>query len=121
MTEEEHFSALGAPCIKGVGIIIVYDVMRPVADSGEFLCGYINDLTAAVLHLFHNQNPVIFGIVNQIDIAVTSNGMSHGKIIGHHLPQVQRIGQIVVVNDLIVIAVHDEILIAQFGNIGGDA
>ena len=43
--------------------------------------------------------------------------MSHGKVIGHHLPQVQRIGQIVVVDDLIVVAVHDEILIVQFSNI----
>ena len=117
MAEKEHFPALGAPCIKGVGIIIVYDVMRPVADSGEFLCGHINGFTAAVLHLFHNQNPVIFSIVNQIDIAVAGNRMSHGKVIGHHLPQVQRIGQIVVVDDLIVIAVHDEILIVQFSNI----
>ena len=117
MAEKEHFPALGAPCIKGVGIIIVYDVMRPVADSGEFLCWHIDDLTAAVLHLFHNQNPVIFGIINQIDIAVTGNRMSHGKVIGHHLPQVQRIGQILVVNNLIVVAVHDEILIVQFSNI----
>ena len=48
VAEKEHFPALGAPCIKGVGIIIVYDVMRPVADSGEFLCGHINGFTAVV-------------------------------------------------------------------------
>ena len=94
--------------------------MRSVPDFCKFLCWEKNRLSVFINTLFHYKYTVILCIIDQIDKAVTGKGVRHAKTGGHDTPFIEWIGQIFIVDDLIVIAVHDKVGIFNLSDIGWD-
>ena len=91
--------------------------MGAVADICKFLGGNKDDFPVIVAGLFHHQNPVIFRVVNDIDLPVACKGVAFGNISGHHMPFIQRVREPVVVDHLIVVAVHNKEHVVHLGDI----
>ncbi|MBD5519493.1 MAG: hypothetical protein HDR07_13775 [Lachnospiraceae bacterium] len=113
---QEHFAAHGAPYIEGVRGGIIENIVRAVSDIIQSLCMIENALL-----FFKDQNAVSLRVIRQIDQTVAGKSVSSVDLIGHDLPVCQRICQIIVVEDLVVVAVHDKPGVLYLRDVGGDA
>ena len=68
-----------------------------------------------------NKDAVPFRIVNQVYGAVAGKGVSPVDVACHDMPLREWIGQVIVIDHLIVVAVHQKISVVHFGQVSGDA
>ena len=85
-------------------------------DIGKFL----GQEERAVL-FFQDQDPVVFRIVRQIHGPVPGDGVPARDLIRRDLPLVYGTRQTVAEDDLVVIGIHDEIVVPDPGDAGGNA
>ena len=113
--KDVQLSGHGAEHIKTFFRFIIDDVMRASAD-------FVEKLGKAKLSVlfFKDEDAVVFGVICKINGAVPCDGVPAVDLIGHHIPvgkwSIRRFrGQ-----NLIVIAVHQKIIVTDFGNLRGD-
>lgn len=111
-----HLAVHGAPYIKSVRGGVIDNIVRAVSNLIQRL-GVVENA-----FLFSKtRDTVSLCVIHQIYGAVAGNGMSFVNLVSQNLPVGQGIGEIVVVDHLIVVTVHKKPGIVCFCYIGGDA
>ena len=113
--EQIHFPCHGTPYIEGTIRLVVLNEMRSGTDGIKGLC-----YQKMILVFFIHHNTMIFCVIHQIYSTVTCDGVRHCQFPGQHVPLPNGILQIVMVDHLIVIAIHQKIGITDLVDICGN-
>ena len=60
----------------------------------------------------------MFRVIDQVDGFVTGQRVSHGDIRRHDLPLIKRVFQVIMINDLIMVAVHNKVIFLYLRYVG---
>lgn len=101
MLETVQLAAHGTPYIKSATAFFILNIVGTVSDIFKNL-----RLHKFVPCLFKNQYPVILRIVCQINRPVADNHMTLAHIVGQNRPIREGVCEIVMVNNLVVVAVY---------------